>query len=363
MKLVVFGLSVSSSWGNGHATLWRGLSAALAARGHEVVFFERDVPYYAAHRDAQDPAGCTLALYRCWDEAAGRAARELADCDAAIVTSYCPDGAIASELVLDSRAPVRVFYDLDAPVTLERLARGERPEYLPRRGFDGFDLVLSYTGGPALDELRVRLGARRAAALYGCVDPRAHHAAPPDPRFAAALSYLGTWAADREAALEALLVEPARRRPDLRFLVAGPLYPADRGWPPNVAYLEHVAPGEHPAFYCSSPITLSVTRGAMARLGHCPSGRLFEAAACGVAVISDPWPGLERFFAPNEEILVAERAEDVLAALDRSRDEIARIGRAARARALSSHTADHRAERLLALLASARAPSPLADAV
>src|SRR5581483_5209326 len=160
MKLVVFGLSVSSSWGNGHATLWRGLCAALGRMGHRVVFFERDVPYYSAHRDLWElPGGGELILYPDWDQTRRSASRQLEDTDVAMVTSYCPDAIAATDLILESRASMRVFYDLDAPVTLARLRSGEAVDYIGPRGLRDFDLVLSYTGGRALDLLKEQLGA------------------------------------------------------------------------------------------------------------------------------------------------------------------------------------------------------------
>ena len=348
MKLVVFGLSISSSWGNGHATLWRGLVAALAQKGHRVTFFERDVRYYARHRDLHALPGLRLELYEDWQQAEPRALAELAACDAALVTSYCPDGVDASRLVLSSKAPVRVFYDLDAPVTLERIDRGESVEYLPPEGLGGFDRVLSFTGGTTLEELAHKLGARNVAPLYGSVDPAVHRPTTGAREFD--LTYLGTYAEDRREAVDALLFEPAALRPDKRFLVAGPMYPGDTRWRDNIFYREHVPPGEHAAFYGSSALTLNVTRGAMARLGHCPSGRLFEAAACGVPVLSDSWNGLEEFFAPGEEILVARSAEDVLAALELPSERLRAVAEAARKRVLSSHTAEHRAAELISLL-------------
>jgi spore maturation protein CgeB len=350
MKLVIFGLSVSSSWGNGHATLWRGLQRALARSGHVVVFFERDVPYYAAHRDLTELPGGRLHLYPSWDAVRPLARRELADADVAVVTSYCADGVAASALVLDTPLPARVFYDLDTPVTLERLDAGEPVAYLPPDGLGGFDLVLSYTGGEALTQLRTRLGARRAEPLYGSVDPDVHHPVPPSPHYAADLSYLGTYAADRQAGVEALFVEPARRLPALKFLLGGSQYPPDFPWTSNIYFLPHVPPPEHPAFYSSSRLTLNVTRRAMARMGYCPSGRLFEAAACGAPVLSDEWEGLDRFFAPGEEVLVARTAVDAVAALALPREELARIARRARERTLDEHTAMHRAVELEKML-------------
>jgi spore maturation protein CgeB len=360
MKLVVFGLTVSSSWGNGHATLWRGLIRALARRGWRVVFFERDVPYYAGARDLHALEQGELVLYPAWAQVRDLAARHLADADAAMVTSFCPDGIEATDLVLQAPRPLHVFYDLDTPVTLERLDQGQPLSYVGPRGLADFDIVLSYTGGGALDALRDRLGARIAVPLYGHVDPDVHRPAAPRPEFAGDLSYIGTYAPDRQAALEALLVDPARQRPDLRFVIAGAQYPDSFPWSGNIFFLRHLAPPDHPGFYASSRLTLNITRGSMARMGWCPSGRLFEAAACGVPVLSDAWPGFEEFFTPGREILLARGTDDALAALDLPEAELRRIGAAARERVLDEHTSAHRAAELEALLVSVRPASPIA---
>jgi spore maturation protein CgeB len=348
MKLVVFGLSISSSWGNGHATLWRGLCRALGGRGHRTVFFERDVPYYAAARDMEAIDGCELRLYSSWPEVSESARREIADADVAMITSYCPDATAASNLVLDSNA-LRCFYDLDAPVTLARLRRGERVEYLPPYGLRGFDLVLSYTGGAALPLLRDWLGASQVAPLYGSVDPGTHRPARQLPEFASDLSYLGTYAADRQETLERLFIEPARLRPEMRFVIGGALYPQEFPWSSNIYFVRHLAPALHPAFYCSGRATLNVTRAPMAELGFCPSGRLFEAAACGVPILTDEWEGLDQFFTPGQ-ILACRTSGDVLAALSLGDGELRRIGDAARERTLDEHTAAHRAIELEAIL-------------
>jgi spore maturation protein CgeB len=352
MKLVIFGLTISSAWGNGHATLWRGLCRALSERGHDVTFYERDVPYYAAHRDMRDPPGCRLRLYDDWDDVREEAARAAADADAAMVTSYCPDGAAASSVVLGSASPLRVFYDLDTPVTLSRLRQGESVPYLPAQGLRDFDLVLSYTGGRALEELQTRLGARRVAPLYGSVDPDAHRPMEANRSLRNDLSYLGTYAADRQERLEQLFIEPARRRPDRKFVIGGSQYPADFPWTHNIYYVWHMPPPAHPEFYCSSALTLNVTRGAMAEMGYCPSGRLFEAAACGTPIVTDEWEGLDAFFEPGREILTARNTEEVLDALELPSERLAEIACAARERTLSEHTAACRARDLEAILSS-----------
>jgi spore maturation protein CgeB len=241
-------------------------------------------------------------------------------------------------------------------VTLARLNAGETVSYIPERGLSSFDLVLSYTGGTALAELQVRLGARRVAPLYGHVDPDLHRPAPPHPLFECDLSYLGTYAEDRQSALDALFLQPARRRPRSRFLIGGSGYPQDFPWLPNIWFRRHVAPPEHPAFYCSSRLTLNVTRRDMAAMGFCPSGRLFEAAACGTPILTDFWNGLAHFYTPGQEILIVRDANDVLNALSLTPADLTRIAQTARERTLDEHSSARRAEELLALLESPGLP-------
>jgi spore maturation protein CgeB len=353
MHFVIFGLTLSSSWGNGHATLWRGLLKALAARGHTAVFYEKDVSYYRDTRDGwEPPAGVHLQLYTELADIAPEAKRELAHADVAIVTSYCPDGRAASSLLLGSSARLKVFYDLDTPVTLDALRSGAPVTYLPEAGLADFDLVLSYTGGRALDELQSRLGAQRVAPLYGWVDPEIHRPADPVEEFRSSLSYLGTYAADRQPALVELFVQPAHARPTDRFVIGGAQYPQDFPWASNIYFVRHLPPWLHPAFFCSGRATLNVTRRAMADYGFCPSGRLFEAAACGTPILTDTWEGLDTFFTPSTEILPVTNTTDVLQALSLTDAELQAIGHAARERTLAEHTATSRAKELERILES-----------
>jgi spore maturation protein CgeB len=354
MKLVIFGLTISSSWGNGHATLLRGLFRALMRRGHRVVFFEHDVPYYAANRDLTSLDDLQLYLYENWQEIAATANAELRDADVAVVTSYCFDGIAASELVLSSVVPLRVFYDLDTPVTLARISRGESLSYIGPRSLTDFDLVLSYTGGAALEALRHELNAKHVAPLYGSVDPAVHHRVSDKPQYRADLSYIGTYAEDRQQALEALFTTPALDLPDRRFVIAGASYPHAFPWSPNIYFVKHLPPQEHSAFYSSSRLTLNVTRAAMARMGFCPSGRLFEAAACGTPILTDRWDGIEQFFTPGTEIIIADSSDEAIAAIGLSDDELAEISGAAYQRVLDRHTAEHRARELEQILELAR---------
>lgn len=358
VHLVIFGLTISSSWGNGHATLWRSLVKAMLRRGHTVNFYERDVPYYASTRDVWElPEGGSLRFYRSLEEIRAEVKRDLDYADLALCTSYCADGPAACEMILDSRAEVKAFYDLDTPVTLDGLRSGAAIEYLPRGGLGEFDLVLSFTGGRALDELKSRLGARAVAPLYGSVDPETHFPVAAKEEFRAALSYLGTYAADRQDGVNRLLLEPARLLPDSRFVIGGAQYPEDFPWTGNIFFVRHLPPSLHPAFFCSGRATLNVTRRAMASYGYCPSGRLFEAAACGVPLLTDSWEGLETFFEPGREILPVSSAEEVLNALSLSDPELAAVAQAARERTLGEHTGERRVielERLCESVGSAR---------
>jgi spore maturation protein CgeB len=343
MHIVIFGLTISSSWGNGHATLWRALLKALAKRGHTASFYEHNVSWYADNRDQWTaPQGIALRLYSSMDEIRTQARRDLDSADVGMFTSYCPDGPEAADLILNSRAAIKCFYDLDTPVTLSSLRSGEPVEYLPTNGLADFDLVLSYTGGRALTELQSRLGARTVAPLYGSVDPEAHSPVEPLERYRGLLSYLGTFAADRQQALENLFLEPARRLHDQTFQLAGAQYPNSFSSLPNIIFVPHLPPYLHPAFFCSSRATLNITRAVMAQYGYCPSGRLFEAAACGVPIVSDGWDGLDMFFTPGEEILRVDTADDVIGALSLPDSDLLRIARAARERTLANHTAERR---------------------
>ncbi|WP_299361529.1 glycosyltransferase [uncultured Paracoccus sp.] len=343
MKLVVLGLSLSSSWGNGHATTFRALLKSFARRGHGVLFLERDVPWYASQRDLVDPDWCRLAFYADLADLE-RWRPQIAAADAVMIGSYVPDGVEVARRVQGWARGATAFYDIDTPVTLAKLERGDfaylSPDVIPH-----FDLYLSFTGGPTLRQIEARFGAVAARALYCSVDLDLY--GPRDVPLRWDLSYLGTYSDDRQQTLDRLLLEPARRRPDLRFVVAGPQYPASIGWPANVERIDHCPPADHAAFYSASRFTLNVTRADMIRAGWSPSVRLFEAAACATPIISDRWDGIDTLFAPGREIVLADTADDVLAALD---GDAAPMGRAARARIEAAHSADHRAAELEAYL-------------
>jgi spore maturation protein CgeB len=353
LDIVVLGLSLSSSWGNGHATTYRALLKAFAARGHRILFLEREKPWYAANRDLARPGYCRLAFYDSVDSLAAWS-DAVAGADAVIVGSYIPEGVAVAEWVFATARGVVAFYDIDTPVTLARLEADDR-EYLSPDAIPRFDLYLSFTGGPTLDRLVRRHGARMARALYCSADPAIYRPAPGQkPRWD--LSYLGTYSEDRQPTLERLLIEPARRAPDLRFMVGGPGYPDGLDWPRNVERRDHIAPEDHSAFYAASRFTLNVTRRDMIRAGYSPSVRLFEAAACATPILSDVWDGIESLFRPGAEIALPDSPQAVLHLLENA-DEARRtaMGSAARARFFAQHTAAHRAEELESHLADAAA--------
>jgi spore maturation protein CgeB len=343
IKLVVLGLSLSSSWGNGHATTYRALLEAFVARGHKVLFLERDTPWYAAHRDLARPGFCTLALYSSLQELE-RWAREVRDADAVIVGSYTPDGVAVGRWVQETAQGVTAFYDIDTPVTLAKLAAGDF-EYLSPELIPAYDLYLSFTGGPTLERIMRRWGSPVARPLYCSVDVERYR--PIERPIKWDLSYLGAYSPDRQPTLERLLIEPARRAPERRFVVAGAQFPADVEWPANVERIEHVGPADHPAFYASSRFTLNVTRAPMIKAGFSPSVRLFEAAASGCPILSDSWPGLDALFEPGREILLPDGPEAVLE-LIRSWPEAQRrrLAGAARERILAEHSHWRRAAEL-----------------
>ena len=343
LRFVFLGLSITSSWGNGHATTYRGLVNALVRRGHEVLFLERDVPWYASHRDLSGIAGARVELYESVADLQGRFARDIQLADVVIVGSFVPDGQAVGQWVRQAALGLVAFYDIDTPVTLAAL-EADRCAYLSRRQLPFYDLYLSFTGGPALRRL-ARLGARAVRPLYCAVDPAQHAPVTEETRWD--LGYLGTYAPDRQPSLEALLIRVAERWPAGRFVVAGPLYPESVEWPANVTRIDHVAPGDHSRFYGGQRFALNLTRADMRRLGYSPSVRLFEAAACGAAILTDDWDGLDTFFEPGREILRVRSARDVeRAILETPEAERAALGHAARARVLSAHTASHRAEAL-----------------
>ncbi|MGN6549525.1 MAG: CgeB family protein [Pararhizobium sp.] len=347
LDIVFIGLTISSSWGNGHATTYRSLIRGLAAEGHRVNFLERDVPWYAENRDLPEPDFCDLVYYRSIGELAGHR-RRIERADAVIIGSYVPEGPAVIDLVAGIEPSRFCFYDIDTPVTLARLRRGDE-EFIARRQVPLFDVYFSFAGGRALEWLEAAFGARLARPLFCSVDAAEHLPTSATPRWD--LGYLGTYSDDRQPVLERLLISPARALPQMRFVVAGPQYPATIDWPANVERIEHLAPADHAAFYSSQRFTLNVTRSDMVASGWAPSVRLFEAGACATPVISDRWDGLDALFPDGEAVLICDGTDDVVDILSGMPAELGRaIGEAARRIVLERHTGQARAKELVAAL-------------
>lgn len=354
MRFVFIGLSITSSWGNGHATTYRGLVRELSRRGHDVLFLERDVPWYRENRDAPAPNGCRVGLYTGLAELRREFGEQVRDADVVVVGSYVPDGASIGRWVIEQARGLTAFYDIDTPITLAKLEQGDH-EYLTPELVSCYGMYLSFTGGPTLDRLEDYWGAVAARHLPCSVDAERYRPVETELRWE--LGYLGTYSDDRQPSVERYLSQVARRFPERQFVVGGSSYPMSIGWPSNVARLDHVAPPEHSAFYAAQRWTLNVTRQHMVSAGWSPSVRLFEAAACGVPIVSDRWDGIERYFEPGREILLVDSTDDVDWVL-RSIEESERraIAERARARVLREHTAAVRAEQLERFVEELTAP-------
>lgn len=345
MKIVFIGLTISSSWGNGHATTYRGLLKALGSLGHEVYFLEHDKPWYSSNRDFTQAELYQLEFYSSLEELKIKFHDLVQSAHLVVLGSYVPEGVTVAQWVFEVASGVTAFYDIDTPVTLQKLDRGDH-EYLSKSVIPFFDLYLSFSGGEVLHLLEEKYSAKNARALYCSVDPELYY--PMKLIKSWTLGYLGTYSDDRQPPLENLLISPARSLPEREFIVAGPGYPENILWPENVQRIDHLPPHLHREFYNQQHFTLNVTRQAMINLGYSPSVRLFEAAACGVPIISDDWKGLTDLFEEGREIYIARSSEDVIAILkDTTESERKKVGEAARMKILNSHTAVHRALELI----------------
>lgn len=344
LNIVFIGLSVTSSWGNGHATTFRALMSALQKKGHKLTFLERDKPWYAANRDLPDPPFCKLILYNSVAELKQNYAAIIRTADLVIVGSFVPDGVQVGEFVINHSEGITTFYDIDTPVTLAKM-ESQDFEYLEPSLIPGFNLYLSFTGGPTLTLLKEKYGAQIAKPFYCSVDTNMYYAEKQVKQWD--LGYLGTYSPDRQPPLQTLMFDVAEKMSGHNFVVAGSQYPADIKWPGNVKHIKHIAPAGHRKFYGSQKFTLNITRQNMISAGYSPSVRLFEAAACGTPVISDYWEGIDHFFEPGKEILISGSTEETMWYLTNLTElERRLIAENARQKVLSLHSALHRAAEL-----------------
>ncbi|HET8553980.1 MAG TPA: glycosyltransferase [Rhodanobacteraceae bacterium] len=352
MKFAFFGSSLVSAYWNGAATYYRGLIRNLNQRGHHVTFYEPDAFERQDHRDMPDPPWAKVVVYGVDDqEPLRRALHDAASADVIVKASGV--GVFDRELeaaVLELKQPhnLVLFWDVDAPATLDRLRHD--PEDPLRALVPQYDLICTYGGGPPVVEAYLALGARHCQPIYNALDVTTHHPVDADPRFDANLAFLGNRLPDREARVEQFFLNPARALPQQRFLLGGSGWD-DKSLPSNVDYLGHIYTRDHNAFNGTPGAVLNISRESMARYGWSPATRVFEAAGAGACLITDHWRGLERFLEPGNEVLVAHDGAEVAAHLDALTPARARrIGQAALARVRAEHTYAHRAAQLDALL-------------
>ncbi len=351
MRIAFYGSSLLSAYWNGAATYYRGILKALAGAGHHIVFYEPDAYGRQEHRDIDPPDWAEVVVYPATEEGVARAFEAGRDADLVVkangvgVFDAWLEAAVAS---LTSSRTTTVFWDVDAPATLDAMNSGANPALralVPRYG-----LILTYGGGPEVVAAYTALGARRCVPIYNALDPETHHPVTPRKRFICDLAFLGNRLPDREARVDQFFFEPARMLPNWRFLLGGNGWD-DKAMPGNVGYLGHVYTADHNALNCSAKAVLNINRDSMARVGFSPPTRIFEAAGAGACIISDRWQGIEQFLEPGREILMAAsgaEVADLLAGL--SDAEAAAIGAAARRRVLAEHSYGRRAVQLLAAL-------------
>jgi spore maturation protein CgeB len=353
MRIAFFGSSLVSAYWNGAATYYRGVVRGLSRSGHRITFYEPDAFERQAHRDMPDPEWATVVVY----SAGGTddvllALEEAKSYDLVIKASGV---GVFDELleaaVADLSAPSRrtIFWDVDAPATLARVASTPADPF--RANIPRYDLILTYGGGPPVVRAYEALGAKRCVPIYNALDPDTHHGVHPEPRFSGELGFLGNRLPDREQRVDAFFFEAAACLPERRFVLGGNGW-ADKRRPSNVEYVGHVFTRDHNAFNSSLGAVLNVNRNSMADVGWSPPTRVFEAAGAGACLISDAWVGIEDFLEPEREVLIAHDGRDVAEHLRSHTPEQRRaIGEAARRRVLAHHTYDHRVEQLLEVLA------------
>jgi spore maturation protein CgeB len=351
VNIAFFGSSLTSAYWNGAATYYRGLLSALADRGHRVTFFEPDAYDRQRHQDLPDPPFAKVVVFDDDEEAALGAVERARGADLVVKASGVGvHDALLEAAVLDLQGEGRVvaFWDVDAPATLARLAEDADDPFRPLVG--RYDVVFTYGGGDPVVRAYEAFGARACHPIYNGVDPSTHHPVPPDGAYEADLAFLGNRLPDRERRVEDFFLAVAERLPERRFLLGGSGW-ADKPMPHNVRSLGHVYTRDHNAFNVSPTAVLNVSRESMARMGFSPATRVFEAAAAGACLVSDAWEGIETFFEPGRELLVARSGEEVAEHIERlTQEEARRIGAAARRRALAEHTYDRRALEVEALL-------------
>jgi spore maturation protein CgeB len=351
LNIAFFGSSLVSAYWNGAATYYRGIVRALHQRGHQVTFYEPDAYERQQNRDIADPDYATVVVYEATEAAAHRCLAQAAQADVIVKASGVGvlDELLEREVLrLQTDERLVIFWDVDAPATLDRVHHNPADAFLsliPR-----YDLILTYGGGDPVIQAYEALGARQCVPIYNALDTATHYPVAPEERFACDLAFLGNRLPDREARVEEFFLKPAAATPLQRFLIGGSGW-GDKSMPSNVRYVGHVYTNDHNAFNCTPKAVLNISRESMARYGFSPATRVFEAAGAGACIITDYWEGIDYFFEPGQEILVAKDGDEVAAIMAELTTEQARaIGQAAYRKVLAGHTYGHRVEQLELLL-------------
>jgi spore maturation protein CgeB len=358
MRIAFFGSSLVSAYWNGAATYYRGLLRALADRGHDITFYEPDAFERQRHRDIDDPDWCRVVVYPANEAAMLEALATAPDADIIVKASGVGIfDALLEEAVLEARRPgsLAIFWDVDAPATLDRLERGNEPfaELIPE-----YDMVLTYGGGPRVVEGYLRWGARACVPIYNALDPATHHPVPKDPEWACDLLFIGHRLPDRQARIREFFLNAASSAPHRRFLLGGNGW-ASEALPANVKPVGHVFTHQHNVLNRSALAVLNVNRDSMAAFGWSPPTRVFEVAGAAGCLITDAWEGIQAFLTPGEEVLVAASGSEVASVLEGLSPERARaIGEAAQKRVLAGHTYAQRAELVERVLGGNHAEVP-----
>lgn len=345
MKIAFYGSSLLSSYWNGAATYYRGILRALAARGHDITFYEPDAYDRQAHRDIDPPEWARSVVYPATPEGVAKVLAEAGRADVVVKANGVGvfDRELLEGILRDARTDaLTIYWDVDAAATLAEMRAA--PDHPVRQALPALDLVVTYGGGPPVVRAYTGFGARCCVPIYNALDITTHHPVPPDPRFACDLAFLANRLPDREARVEEYFLRPAAALPDKRFLIGGNGW-SDKPMPTNVTAIGHVGTASHNGFNCTPRAVLNVARDSMAEVGFSPATRVFEAAGAGACLITDAWEGIEMFLEPGSEVLVARDGRDVAEHLAGLTQERARaIGSAALARVRREHTYELRAE-------------------
>lgn len=344
LNIAFFGSSIVSAYWNGAATYYRGIVKALHTMGHQITFYEPDIYERQKHRDIEDPEWCNIKIYPPDEGVLRELLLEASGADVIIKASGVGafDCLLEQEVVrLKEEDKLVIFWDVDAPATLDRIQNDPQDPF--RDLIPKYDFILTYGGGQPVIDAYESFGSKKCLPIYNALDTDTHFPVQPVSKYKSALAFLGNRLPDREQRVETFFLKPAKQLPHYQFLLGGSGW-GDKNLPSNVTYTGHVYTKDHNAFNCTPTVVLNISRDSMAHYGFSPATRVFEAAGAGACIITDYWEGIDNFFEPNKEILIARNSDEVIQLMKALTPEKAKkIGTAAYKKVLSTHTYKHRA--------------------